>query len=51
MCNITVGRYDDPEPVGYSGWAEPENKAWILFVDSDCKPVLFDRDPVTGAVK
>lgn len=52
MGNITVGRYDDPDAVGYAGWLEPEDKQWIMFVDTDGVPVVFlDRDPVTGAAR
>lgn len=52
MCNITVGRYEDPAAVGFTGWLEPEDRTWIAFVGSDGQPVFFlDRDPVTGAVK
>jgi hypothetical protein len=52
MSNITVGRYDDPESVGYQGWIEPEDRTWIAFVRNDGTPQVFlDRDPETGAVK
>ena len=52
MGNITVGRYADPESVGWNGWLEPSDKSWIMFVDRDNHPVVFlDRDPVTGAVR
>lgn len=52
MGNITVGRYDHPESVGYQGWLEPEDRSWIAFVGNDGKPVFFlNRDPETGAVR
>ena len=51
MGNITVGRYDDPESVGYQGWLEPDDRSWIAFVANDGKPVMFlNRDPQTGGV-
>jgi len=51
MGNITVGRYDHPESVGYQGWIEPDDKSWIAFVDNDGKATFFlDRD-ADGAVK
>lgn len=52
MCNITVGRYENPGSVGYQGWLEPEDKTWIAFVDLEGSPVFFlSRDPETGDVK
>lgn len=52
MSNITVGRYDHPESVGYAGWIEPEDRSWIAFVKTDGTAQFFlDRDPETGAVK
>ena len=52
MGNIEVGRYDDPQSVGYAGWIEPSDRTWIAFIGNDGKAVFFlDRDPETGAVK
>jgi hypothetical protein len=52
MGNITVGRYANPQSVGYAGWLEPDDRSWIAFVDLEGRPVFFlDRDPETGAVK
>ena len=49
--NITVGRYDHPDSVGYQGWIEPDDQTWIAFVASNGSPVVFlNRDPETGAV-
>lgn len=51
MSNITVGRYSDPERVGWQGWIEPKKKDWIAFIDLEGKPVFYlNRDPKTGAV-
>lgn len=51
MQNITVGRYKNPQNVGWAGWIEPEDKSWIAFVDLEGHPVFFlCRDPNTGAV-
>ena len=50
MCNIKVGRYKDPNSVGWSGWLEPENKSWIMFINLEGQPTVFlNRDPQTGA--
>ena len=52
VCNITVGRYDDPESVGYAGWVEPSDRSWIAFVRNDGSAQFYlDRDPETGAVR
>lgn len=51
MQNINVHRYAEPEAVGFSGYIEPEDQTWILFLDLNGQPVtIFDRDPETGAV-
>jgi hypothetical protein len=52
LGNITVGRYDHPDSVGYAGWLEPEDRTWVAFVGNDGAPVFFlDRDPESGAVR
>lgn len=52
MGNITVGRYSDPESVGYQGWLEPADRTWIAFIKNDGIPVFFlGRDLETGAVE
>jgi len=49
--NITVGRYSNPESVGWAGWIEPEDMSWIVFVDLEHNPKIYlDRDSETGAV-
>jgi hypothetical protein len=51
MPNITIGRYDHPDQVGYQGWIEPDDMSWVAFIDNDGHPVVFlTRDPKTGAV-
>jgi hypothetical protein len=51
MSNIEVGRYDDPESVGWQGWVQPEDRSWILYVKTDGSVTAFlNRDP-DGAVK
>jgi len=55
MSSITVGRYAEGEAVtaegeGWSGWVEPEDRTWILFLDNRNRPHLYRRDPATGAV-
>lgn len=48
--NIEVGRYEQPEAVGYQGWIEPADRSWIVFIDLDGKPVVFDSRTDSGAV-
>lgn len=51
LANVVVGRYADPQAVGYLGWMEPEDRSWVIFVGLDNKPVVFlDRDQTTGEV-
>ncbi len=56
MTNITVGRYGDKEAKdeagnGYVGWVEPEDKSWVVFIDTDNNPTVFTkRDLETGAI-
>ena len=50
MDNIVVGRYDDPEAVGYAGWIEPESKSWIAFIDIKGSPVFFLNRTANGAI-
>ena len=40
MQNIHIGRYEDTKS-GYSGWVQPEDMAWTLFIDKDGSPSLF----------
>jgi hypothetical protein len=48
MQNIKVGRYKNPQAVGYAGWIDGES--WIAFVDLDGRATVhLDRDE-TGAV-
>lgn len=52
MCNIVVGRYSNPKAIGWQGWIEPEDRAWIAFIDLEGRPKFYlNRDPKTGAVK
>lgn len=51
MSNITVGRYSDPQGVGWQGWIEPKDRSWIAFIKTDGSPVFYlNRDPKTGAI-
>lgn len=50
VSNITVGRYDDPQSVGYQGWIEPDDKSWIMFVANDGRPVAFLNRAPDGSV-
>lgn len=53
MDNIKIGRYSFPEKLTHcwEGWIEPEDRSWIVYVDSDGSPVVYlNRDPDTGAI-
>ena len=51
MQNIHVSRYEQPKQVGWAGYLEPADRAWIAFIGLDGKPTFFlNRDPATGAV-
>ncbi len=47
MPRIEVGRYDDPDSVGYTGWVCTAD--WVLFERNDGK-VLIGRRDTSGAV-
>jgi len=48
---IKVGRYGQPEKVGWLGWIEDEERTWVAFIDLEGRPKFFlNRDPKTGAV-
>lgn len=40
MPNITIGRYKEPDKVGYTGWITPDTGEWVLFLRCDGKPFL-----------
>lgn len=48
--NIEVGRYEQPEQVGFAGWIEPEDRSWIIFINLAGQPVLFGQREESGAV-
>lgn len=51
MSEIHIHRYENPESVGWAGYIEPHDKAWILFVGLDGKTEFYPcRDQSTGAV-
>lgn len=52
MQNITVTRYENPQAVGYAGYLEPADKAWIAFIDLKGAPTFFlERDATGGVVE
>lgn len=51
MSSIKVGRYADPDAVGYAGWIEDEDQAWIAFIDLNGEPLFFLNRGSTGEVK
>lgn len=54
MQNIHVKRYSNPEGAHHLGWIEPEDRAWLLFIDTEGRPVLMlrkDVEQVPGATE
>lgn len=45
-----MGRYARPEEVGWQGWVEPADKAWVVFVRGDGAPVLYEERDAEGGV-
>ncbi len=51
MQNVRVTRYQNPKALGWAGYVEPDDLAWIMFIGLDGRPLVFlNRDPVTGAI-
>jgi hypothetical protein len=51
MGNIQITRYVNTQELGYSGYIEPDNGSWIIFLDSEGKPdVYFPERDENGAV-
>ena len=53
MKNIKIGRYADPQAIGYTGWIEPEDRTWTLFIGLDGAAELYSTtvepaEPVAG---
>lgn len=52
MSNIIIGRYPDgPIQEHCTGYVQPEDRSWIIFLDSEGKPFHYypERD-ASGAV-
>lgn len=48
---INIHRYTHPQPAGFAGYVEPEDRQWVVFFDDRGGAVFFaSRDPDTGAV-
>lgn len=45
MQPIHVRRYSDPSH-GFSGWIEPEDRSWVLFIAVDGTPMLMRRTEI-----
>lgn len=42
MSNLTIARYDESvHKIGYSGYIEPEDRSWIIYLDTDGKPSRY----------
>lgn len=63
MQDIKVGRYDPEQDVGikpdgtreplpWGGWVEDEAQTWIIYLDTEGRPVLYwaQRDEIGGVV-
>lgn len=46
---LHIGTYSDTSS-GYSGFIEPEDRAWIVFVGVDGSATFFGERDATGAV-
>lgn len=42
MSRVEVGRYDDPDVIGFKGWVGSDD--WILFEKNDGSILLFRRE-------
>lgn len=57
MERIEVGRYANPQEVGYSGWINPEREkeatvpAWIVFIRTDGTVALGIRNDQSGELE
>lgn len=52
MSTLTIGRYEHESITkDYTGYIEPANKSWIIYLDADGKPSVYypEREP-SGAV-
>jgi len=55
MPNMKIGRYSDvqAETGGqWSGWVEPDDRSWIIWLDATGKPALYwpERDADGGVI-
>lgn len=53
MANIKIGRYAHPSISDeWSGWGEPEDRSWIIWLNADGKPALYypERDSGGGVI-
>lgn len=50
MGNIKVGRYAEPNAVGYAGWIEDEAKTWVAFIDLEGHPTFWLHRDENGGV-
>ena len=52
MGNVKIGRYEHESVTKeFSGWIEPDDKSWIIWLDENGKPATYfaSREP-GGAV-
>ena len=52
MGNVKIGRYEHESITNeWSGWIEPADRSWIIYLDTDGKPAVYypEREP-SGAV-
>lgn len=51
MEDIKIGRYSNPDDLGYTGYIEPVDRSWVIFLDATGTPSVYwpERDE-EGAV-
>jgi len=50
LSRIRVGRYDQPDKVGWLGWIEDEWKTWVAYIDLEGHPRFYLNRDDTGKV-
>jgi hypothetical protein len=50
LSRIGVGRYDQPEKVGWLGWIEDEEKTWVAYISLDGVPHFYLNRNESGKV-
>ncbi len=50
---LKIGRYSNPENIGYSGYLQPKDLSWIIYFGLDGRPTHYypERDKDGGVVE